>query len=124
MAILISIWGISICCFGLFMLLKPVAFADAIIVFSRKRYFHYFEILSRLAIGAALLLDAHNTAYPLVFEFIGNLLFIVAIVLVFMTEKHHKKFAVTAAKHCVSWFKPAGLVALVFGLWVLYAAVM
>ncbi|WP_160056029.1 hypothetical protein [Shewanella litoralis] len=106
------------------MLLKPVAFADAIIVFSRKRYFHYFEILSRLAIGAALLLDAHNTAYPLVFEFIGNLLFIVAIVLVFMAEKHHKKFAVTAAKQCVSWFKPAGLAAIAFGLWTLYASMI
>lgn len=124
MAILISIWGVSICFFGLFMLYKPVAFADAIIVFSRKRYFHYFEIISRLAIGAALLLDAHNTAYPLIFEFIGNLLFLIAIALVFMTEKHHKKFAVSAAKHCVSWFKPAGLAALTFGIWTLYTSII
>ena len=124
MAILISVWGVSIVCFGLFMLLKPVPFADAIVQFSRKRYFHYFEIISRLAIGAALLLDAHNTAYPLVFELIGNLLFIIAIVLVFMTEKHHKRFAVSAAKHGVSWFKPAGVVAITFGFWTVFVSVI
>ncbi|WP_445777521.1 hypothetical protein [Shewanella sp.] len=124
MAILISLWGISICCFGVFMLLKPAVFSHAIIQFSRKRYFHYVEIISRLAIGAALLLDAHNTAYPLAFEFIGNLLFIVAIFLVFITEKYHKKFAISAAKHGVNWFKPAGAIAIVFGLWTVYVSVV
>lgn len=120
MAILISLWGVSICCFGLFMLFKPEAFSSAIVTFSQQRYFHYFEIISRLVIGAVLLLDAPHTRYPLVFEFIGNLLFIVAILLVFMTEKTHKKFAVKAAEQGLAWFRPAGIVALLFGTWTIY----
>ncbi|MCT8987857.1 hypothetical protein [Shewanella phaeophyticola] len=120
MAILISLWGVSICCFGLFMLFKPEAFSSAIVTFSHQRYFHYFEIISRLAIGAVLLLGADQTRYPLVFEFIGNLLFMVAILLVFMTEKHHKIFAVKAAKQGLAWFRPAGLAALLFGIWTIY----
>jgi hypothetical protein len=122
MAILISVWGVITCGFGLFMLLKPQAFADAIVLFSRQAYFHYVEIISRLVIGAALLLDAGNTSYPLVFEVIGNIMFIAAIFLVFMTEKHHKTFALWAAKHCLSGFRPAGFGALILGIWTVYVS--
>jgi|TARA_R110002051_G_scaffold314111_1_gene390802 hypothetical protein len=123
MAILISVWGVIISCVGLFMLLKPQGFADAIVLFSRQRYFHAVEIISRLMIGAALLLDAHNTSFPLVFEVIANLLFIIAVFLVFMTEKYHKMFALWAGTHCISWFRPAGVSALIFGLWAVYVSI-
>ncbi|MCL1106738.1 hypothetical protein [Shewanella algicola] len=122
MAILISLWGVSICCFGLYMLFKPEAFSSAIVTFSHQRYFHYFEIISRLVIGALLLLGAPYTRYPLVFEFIGNLLLLVAILLVFMTEKHHEKFAIKAAKQGLTWFRSAGIVALLLGIWTIYAS--
>jgi hypothetical protein len=123
MAIFISVLGIITCGVGLFMLLKPQGFADAIVLFSRQDYFHYVEIISRLVIGAALLLDARNTLYPLVFEVIAKILFVVAIILVFMTEKHHKTFALWAVKHCLSWFRPAGFCALILGLWTLYVSI-
>jgi putative Ca2+/H+ antiporter (TMEM165/GDT1 family) len=123
MAIFISLWGVITFSFGLFMMLAPAHFADQIVRFSHQRYFHYIEIISRLVIGAVLLLDAHNTSSPLVFEVIGNLLFIIAIILVFMTEKYHKKFALWAGTHCISWFRPAGVSALIFGLWAVYVSI-
>ncbi|PKH34573.1 hypothetical protein [Shewanella sp. ALD9] len=122
MAIFISLWGVITFSFGLFMMLAPAHFADQIVRFSHQRYFHYIEIISRLVIGAVLLLDAHNTSSPLVFEVIGNLLFIIAIVLVFMTEKHHKQFALWSASYCVKAFRPAGFCAIIFGLWTIYVS--
>ncbi|KVX01846.1 hypothetical protein [Shewanella frigidimarina] len=122
MAIFISLWGVITFSFGLFMMLAPAHFTAQIVRFSHQRYFHYIEIISRLVLGSVLLLDAHNTSSPLVFEVIGNLLFIIAIILVFMTEKHHKQFALWSASYCVKVFRPAGLCAIIFGLWTVYVS--
>ena len=49
---------------SLLMIIKPEFWANGIVEFSEKPYFHPFEIISRFSFGIIFVLFAEKTLYP------------------------------------------------------------
>ena len=106
-----------------YMVLFPKRWADGIIRFSQWRYFHPFEIISRLVVGLGFVYFANQSKYPQLILGIGYLLVAVSIGLTFTPPTKHKKFAVWTADKFLPVFRPAGIVSICFGLLLIYVAV-
>ncbi|WP_394130017.1 hypothetical protein [Shewanella maritima] len=80
------------------MLVKPLQFSQGIVNFSKKPWFHLFEIVSRAVLGILFLLLAHSTPYPVLFKVIGAVLCFVSIFLIIIGATRHKQFALLTAQ--------------------------
>ena len=81
------------------MAVNPEGFSSGIVRFSEKRWFHIFEIASRASAGLIFIAYSGSTLYPSVFNILGYGLIVVAIGLVILAPKRHKKFAIWAAQN-------------------------
>jgi hypothetical protein len=99
---------------SLFMIVNPSAWARGIISFENKTYFHAAEMMSRAAIGMALILFSDQTLHPRLISAAGYLLAGVAVALFLMGSRRHREFAVRSAGY-IKIFRPAGFVSLVLG---------
>lgn len=104
------------------MVANPQRWSRSIVRFSKWRWFHPFEIASRLLFGLLCVLAADTTRYPRLLNGLGYLLIAVAAGLVLLPPSAHRKFAVWSADRFVSVFRPAGLVTAMFGIFLVYAA--
>lgn len=107
---------------SLIMILNPRGWARGILAFAAWRWFHIFEITSRLALGGVLLYFAGQTLYPTLMRVLGGLFLFAGVFLIFLGVKRHREFADRVAEY-VWLFRPAGAAALGFGVFVIYAAV-
>lgn len=119
----IAFFGFLMILLSLVMIIKPQYWADGIIEFSEKSWFHAFEILSRLAFGAVFVIFADRTSHPGLMSFIGYLLIAVGAGLLLTPPSKHKQFAVWSAHKFKNTFRPMGFVSLLFGAFLIYAAV-
>jgi len=119
---LIAFFGMLMVSLSIIMLVNPTYWSEGIISFSKKPYFHLFEILSRLLFGIVFILFSDQTNYPVIMLVIGYLLVIVSAGLSLTPVSKHKQFAVWSAQRFIKVFRPAGLVSLLFGLFLVYAA--
>lgn len=106
---------------SLIMIASPKGWARAILAFAAWRWFHIFEITSRLALGLVLLFFAGQTLYPTVMQVLGGLFLFAGVFLIFMGVERHREFADRVAEY-VWFYRPAGIAALGFGLFIIYAA--
>jgi hypothetical protein len=119
---LIAAFGCLMMLFGFAMVWNPGAFSAGIIAFSKKSYFHLFEILSRIAAGLIFIFYADDTVFPLVIYIIGSGLILVGIGLAFTPPRIHKNFAVWSAGAFKDKFRLIGLVSIPMSLWLVYVA--
>ena len=105
------------------MAVNPQSFAEGIITFSEKRWFHVFEIISRSIAGLIFIAFSNSTLYPLAFKVLGYGFLIVAFGLVILAPKRHKKFAVWAAHNFENKFRAIGIVSIPLGVLLVYMAV-
>ena len=105
------------------MIISPEKWANAIINFSKKSYFHFFEVMSRFSIGAIFILLPQSTYYPNFIVVMGTLLVFVSTFLVLIGSKRHQKFAVWSAKKFIKKFRIAGIFSFIFGLFLVYIQV-
>lgn len=120
--IIITLFGIGMLAFGLFMMIKPRQFADGIGRFAEQRWFHPFEIISRAFIGILFLLLADQTPYPKTVFYIGIILCFVSIFLLILGEERHKRFAritVNIGKN----FRYLGMIAIACGAGIIYLTI-
>lgn len=68
-----------------------------------------------------LLVFATQTSNPRLFEILGVLLVVVGLGLLFIGASRHRQFAIKSASF-VRVFRPAGVVSLAFGIYIIYAA--
>lgn len=116
---LVTLLGFGISVFALLMIKNPVRFATNIEQFSKKSWFHLFEILSRMTIGTLLLVLANGTHAPNLYYSMGFLFCFVSIFLILIGKERHIKFAVLTSsfgKH----FRLVGLLAFPLGLALIY----
>jgi hypothetical protein len=102
------------------MIISPNYWSNGIVDFSRKPYFHGFEIVSRLISGLVFVLYSQTTLYPKLVLVIGYLLIAVGLGLTILGSVKHRKFAVWSAHKFKSAFRPAGFSSLIFGLFLIY----
>jgi len=120
---LIAGFGFLMIFISLLMAADPHSFSEGIITFSEKKWFHIFEIISRSIAGVIFIIFSSSTLYPLVFEILGYGLLIVAVGLVILTSKRHKKFAVWAAHSFKKIFRPIGIASIPLGALIIYMAI-
>ena len=107
---------------SLWMIISPQAFSQGIVNFSRQRYFHSFEVLSRLFSGVIFVIYApltHGHFTNLVF---GCLMIVSAIILLIIGAKKHQEFALWSAKKFCPIFRFAGVFSAFFGSYIIFTA--
>ena len=104
-----------------YMVLFPKNWANGIVRFSQWRYFHPFEIISRLVVGLGLIYFADQSSYPKFILGVGYLLVAVSIGLALTPPTKHKQFAVWTADKFINVFRPAGVLSFCFGIYLIYS---
>ena len=104
------------------MAVKPNVFADGIVSFSEKTFFHPFEIISRLLVGVVFVWFADDTLAPTVIRLLGCGLLLVGIGLALTPPARHRQFARWSADKFRSQFRLIGLVSLPLALTLFYIA--
>jgi len=102
------------------MIANPIYWGNGIVNFSKKSYFHWFEVISRLFAGFVFVIYSSTIAYPQLILVIGYLLIAVGLGLVIIGPVQHRKFAVWSAHKFQSAFRPAGFGSLIFGGFLIY----
>ena len=101
----IAFLGILMILLSAVMAVDPDYWLDGIVAFSRAKYFHGFEIISRLAFGVVFIKFSEQTLYPAVIGIFGYLM-----------------VAVWAAMKFNKIFRLAGIVSIMFGIFIAYSA--
>ena len=119
----VAIFGILMMLLSVVMIINPDAWANGIVKFSEKKWFHPFEIISRFVFGLLFVLFARQTPYPTLILIIGYLLIAVSIGLLFTPPSKHKQFAVWSAQKFRDKFRWFGFGSFLFGAFLIYAAI-
>lgn len=119
---IILFFGILLMLLSILMIVNPEYWANGIIKFSEKSWFHPFEIISRFVFGLSFILFAGKTDYPNLMLAIGYLLIAVSVGLLFTPPSKHRQFALWSAKKFRNKFRWLGFGSLGFGAFLLYAA--
>ena len=120
---MIGFFGALMCVSSLIMIANPAAWSNGIISFSKRPYFHPFEIVSRLAFGLAFITYADQTLYPRVILAMGYLLISASVVLLIMLPSRHKQFAAWSARKFRHAFRPAGVFGAAAGAFIFFASI-
>lgn len=115
--------GILTMVLSLIMIISPQYWSDGIVTFSKKTYFHWFEVFSRLIAGVLFVVFSQATLYPQLVVGIGFLLILVALGLTITGSVRHRKFAVWSADKFKGTFRPAGFGSFTFGLFLIYISI-
>ena len=118
----ITVFALLLMFLSIIMIVKPDYWSNGIVTFSRHKYFHWFEVISRLISGVVFVLFNKSTPYDLLILCIGYLLIGVGIGLLIVGSVKHRQFAVWSAHKFKSTFRPAGIVSLIFSLFLIYAS--
>lgn len=118
---LIALFGLLMIAVSLVILFKPVYFSFKTIEFSHQKWFHPFEISSRILFGIILVYFAEQTLHPTLFGYLGYIIMAVGVGLLFTPVTLHQKYArYWAAK--VSWLKVPAILGIAFGMFVIFSA--
>lgn len=102
------------------MIIAPNYWSNGIVQFSKKEYFHWFEVISRLIVGCVFVLYNETTQQPLLILALGYLLIFVATGLLCIGSSMHRQFAVWSADKFKPIFRPAGCGSFFFGIYLMY----
>lgn len=120
----IAFFGLMLILLSLVMIINPEYWSKGIVKFSKKPWFHPFEIISRIGFGVVFVIFAKQTLYPKLILFLGYLLIAVGIGLLLTPPSKHKQFAVWSAYKFKKTFRPMGFGSLLFGAFLFYAGII
>ncbi len=106
---------------SLALMARPDASAEAVLRFVRLRYFHPFEIVTRLGFGVLFVMYADQSRFPTVVRVFGYLLVAVGLGLLVTPPSYHRRFGVWSVDKFSKYFRVAGLGSLAFGVFLIYA---
>lgn len=118
----IGFFGLLMMTLSLIMIINPEHWANSIVKFSKKPYFHPFEIVSRFGFGLFFVIFANQTVYPKIISAIGYLLIAVGAGLLLTPPSKHRQFALWSSRKFKDKFRPMGFVSLLFGAFLIYGA--
>ena len=116
----ITAFGTLLLCLSVIMVVNPNYWSNGIINFSKKPYFHWFEVVSRITYGVLFVLFNESTSYPQLILSVGYVLIAVGFGLILIGSVRHRIFAVWSANRFKSTFRPAGIASFIFGLFLIY----
>lgn len=116
----ITAFGALMVALSFIMITKPNDWSNGIIAFSKKPWFHWFEVLSRTLAGAIFIFYYEQSLYPNLIKGLGYLLIAVGIGLIIIGPQKHKKFAVWSAEKFRPIFRVSGIGSFCFGIFLIY----
>jgi len=126
----LNLWLLLVAFFGglmgllsLKMIFNPKYWAAGIVSFSRKIWFHYFEIVSRFIYAIVFLNASQYGQFPKLYLVLSGVLTFTTIYLIWLGEKKHKQFAIWSSRKFKSWFRPLGILSFGFGVFLVYSAI-
>ncbi len=120
--IAVALFGAGMVALSLGMVARPEASARAAVRFTRLRWMHPFEVVTRIGFGALFVLYADQTKFPLLIRVLGYALLAVGIALLFTPPRIHRRFGVWCIEKTARFLRPAGVMSLAFGIFLIYAA--
>ena len=118
----IAAFGILLMCLSVIMIVNPNYWSNGIVDFSKKPYFHWFEIISRIISGVLFVLFNESTSYPQLILSLGYILIAVGFGLILIGSVKHRQFAVWSAHRFKSTFRPSGIASFIFGIFLIYVS--
>lgn len=112
--------GLFFLALGVLALAQPQRVSAFLLGFAGSAALHYLELAARLLIGAAFVLRAPDTAFPLPFTAFGWLLLITTAGLALVPWQLHRRFAARSVPMALRFLPMIGLGALILGALVLY----
>ena len=104
------------------MIISPAYWSHSIKRFSQMPYFHLSEIITRLVAGVIFVVYAAQTQSPTVITIVGYIFLAVGGGLMLTPPSAHRRFAVWSVEKFQKVFRPAGVVSLLFGIFLIYSA--
>ena len=119
----IGVFGLGMVGISLALVARPDAAAEAVRRFVRLRYFHPFEIVTRLGFGVLFVLYADQSKFPTVIRVFGYILVAVGLALMVTPPSYHRRFGIWSVDKFSKYFRVAGLGSLAFGVLLVYAVI-
>jgi hypothetical protein len=113
--------GIFILLVGLSLLIKPEFLYTWLKDSIETNYLYISAIVFRLAMGVLFLLAAKQSKYPGGIKFIGILAILAALIFFFMGSENFREFFSSLIPYFNSYAPISGLVAMLFGAFLIYA---
>lgn len=119
----IGVFGLGMVGISLALVARPDASAEAVRRFVRLRYFHPFEVVTRLGFGVLFVLYADQSRFPIVILLFGYMLVAVGLALMVTPPSYHRRFGIWSVDKFSKHFRVAGLGSLAFGVLLVYAVI-
>ncbi|NMH65705.1 hypothetical protein [Shewanella salipaludis] len=121
MSLLIFLFGVLIALAGAWLLLRPESLFGLLIRHGRSFGLYLFAILIRLLLGAVLIQGAPDSRFPLLLLILGAISLVAASALAFMGQTRFHKLLEWAVKLAPDYRVVAGMLVLLFGVFLMYA---
>jgi hypothetical protein len=118
----IAAFGLLMMCLSVVMISSPNYWSDGILTFSKKPYFHWFEIITRLITGGIFVLFYQATLFPKLMLGVGIVLIAVSFGLLIAGATKHRQFAVWSARKFIRVFRFSGVCSFMFGIFIIYGS--
>ena len=119
----IGFFGLLMITLSTIMIFAPHYWANGIVKFSQKLYFHWFEVISRIIAGCVFVLYSKTTQQPLLISALGYIFISVGVGLLIIGSLKHRQFAVWSAHKFKPVFRLAGCGSFIFGIYVIYISI-
>lgn len=118
----IAAFGLLMMCLSVVMIANPNYWSAGILAFSKKPYFHWFEISTRFIAGFIFILSYKASLFPNLILGFGVMLLGVSFGLVIAGSARHRQFAVWSALKFNKVFRFAGFASFMFGILLIYTS--
>lgn len=119
----IVVFGAGMVGISLALIVNPDVSAEAVLRFVRLRYFHPFEIVTRIGFGVLFVMYADQSKFPTIIRVVGYVLIAVGLGLLVTPPSYHRRFGVWSVEKFSKYFRVAGLGSLAFGVFLIFSAV-
>ena len=123
MSYIILLFGTSILLLGVVILVNPGSILALMRSHSESLGLHVLAVVGRLVLGVALITYSAESHYPVALQALGWLTVTAAIILGIMGRSRFKGLTTWALSFASTFGRVGGLVAILFGGFLIYAAV-
>ena len=121
MTILIFVFATLMLIVGLMMMIKPLTIFNLLIKNSKKLWLYAIAILTRLLLGALLVYQANVSKFPHAIDLLGWIIIIAAIIFILIGRKKFIHLISWATQLVKTFGRFAGVLAIGFGGFLIYA---
>jgi hypothetical protein len=118
---IVDLFGALLIVGGLILLIKPAYLVGLLQPYTEELALYVLAISVRLVFGAALVLVAEFSKFPVMLSALGYITLLAVVVLVAMGHARFKRLMAWALNHAMKYAWASGLFVLLLGIFIIYA---